>query len=100
MIRLSFVRRLKEALFASGRRLCFCALLSGYQVSAGSYETPAAPCKCQKWTFSSVGQSIRLITGRSGVRVPEGPPKQYNPNLVPIGHGFGFIVSMEEIEGW
>ena len=24
--------------------------------------------------FSSVGQSIRLITGRSGVRVPVGPP--------------------------
>ena len=24
--------------------------------------------------FSSVGQSNRLITGRSGVRVPEGPP--------------------------
>ena len=28
------------------------------------------------------------------------PPKQYNPNLVPIGHGFGFIVLMEEIEDW
>ena len=26
--------------------------------------------------------------------------KQYNPNLVPIGHGFGFIVLMEEIEDW
>ena len=26
------------------------------------------------WAFSSVGQSNRLITGRSGVRVPEGPP--------------------------
>ena len=26
------------------------------------------------WIFSSVGQSNRLITGRSGVRVPEGPP--------------------------
>ena len=26
--------------------------------------------------------------------------KQYNPNLLPIGHGFGFIVSMEEIEDW
>lgn len=25
---------------------------------------------------------------------------QYNPNLVPIGHGFGFIVLMEEIEDW
>ena len=26
------------------------------------------------WAFSSVGQSIRLITGRSRVQVPEGPP--------------------------
>ena len=24
------------------------------------------------------------------------PPKQYNPNLVPIGHGFGFIVFIKE----
>ena len=27
------------------------------------------------WTFSSVGESNRLITGRSWVRVPEGPLK-------------------------
>ena len=26
------------------------------------------------WAISSVGQSSRLITGRSGVRVPDGPP--------------------------
>ena len=26
------------------------------------------------WAFSSVGQSNRLITGRSRVRTPEGPP--------------------------
>ena len=31
------------------------------------------------WAFSSVGQSIRLITGRSRVQVPEGPPfTQFN----------------------
>ena len=29
--------------------------------------------KCEVWTISSVGESIRLITGRSGVRVPDGP---------------------------
>ena len=29
--------------------------------------------KREKWTFSSVGESNRLITGRSRVRVPEGP---------------------------
>lgn len=27
-------------------------------------------------------------------------PKQYNPNLLPIGHGFGFIVFIEEVEDW
>ena len=43
-----------------------------------------------KRTFSSVGQSIRLITGRSGVRVPEGPPLKDNPNtLFFIGTLFG-----------
>ena len=25
------------------------------------------------------------------------PPKQYNPNLLPIGHGFGFIVCTDEV---
>lgn len=37
---------------------------------------------------------------RTGVRLPSAPPKQYNPNLVPIGHGFGFIVFIEEVEDW
>ena len=31
----------------------------------------------------------------TGVRLPSSPPKQYNPNLVPIGHGFGFILLYE-----
>ena len=30
------------------------------------------------WAFSSVGQSSRLITGWSWVRVPEGPPIHNN----------------------
>ena len=37
---------------------------------------------------------------RSGVRLPLSPPNQYNPNLYPIGDGFGFIVYIEEIEDW
>ena len=37
---------------------------------------------------------------RSAVRSRLSPPKQYNPNLVPIGHGFGFIVFVEEVEDW
>ena len=32
------------------------------------------------WAFSSVGYSNRLITGRSRVRVPEGPPTK-KPNV-------------------
>ena len=27
-------------------------------------------------------------------------PNQYNPNLYPIGDGFGFIVHIEEIVDW
>jgi len=42
----------------------------------------------------------QLAVMRSAVRPRLSPPKQYNPNLVPIGHGFGFIVLMEEIEDW
>ena len=34
------------------------------------------------------------------VKFPASPPMQYNPNLVPIGHGFGFIVFIEEVEDW
>ena len=33
-------------------------------------------------TISSVGQSSRLITGRSGVRVPDGPPVYLIPHLI------------------
>ena len=39
------------------------------------------------------------LEGCSSLSTPA-PPLQYNPNLVPIGHGFGFIVLMEEIEDW
>ena len=41
-----------------------------------------------------------LAVMRSAVRSRLFPPKQYNPNLLPIGHGFGFVVLMEEIEDW
>ena len=40
--------------------------------------------RCDKWT--------------NAVRVRYAPPKQYNPNLRPIGQEFGFIVFIEEIE--
>ena len=36
------------------------------------------PDNSQKWAFSSIGQSNRLITGRLGVRVPKGPPFLFN----------------------
>ena len=38
---------------------------------------PKGNATCYAGAFSSVGQSSRLITDRSGVRVPEGPPKKY-----------------------
>jgi len=37
---------------------------------------------------------------RSAVQSRLSPPNQYNPNLYPIGNGFGFIVYIEEIEDW
>ena len=45
-----------------------------------------------------VARNVRNV--EVGVRLPYAPPKQDNPNLRPIGHGFGFIVLMEEIEDW
>ena len=38
------------------------------------YQTEVMCFRLFIWANSSVGQSIRLITGRSGVRVPVGPP--------------------------
>lgn len=35
-----------------------------------------------RWALSSVGQSYRLITGWSGVRIPEGPPKKERSKFV------------------
>jgi hypothetical protein len=47
-------------------------------------------------TAKVIGTTLeRCSTGRGTA-----PPEQYNPNLVPIGHGFGFIVLMEGIEDW
>ena len=40
---------------------------------------PPASASEAQWAFSSVGQSGRLITGWSGVQVPEGPPDVCGP---------------------
>ena len=50
-------------------------------------------------TFDTTNRS-QLAVMRSAVRSRLSPPKQYNPNLLPISHGFGFVVLMEEIEDW
>ena len=50
------------------------------------------------FTFNLSGQNTSTIEC-SDIR-GTAPPKQYNPNLVPIGHGFGFIVFIEEVEDW
>ena len=39
-------------------------------------------CKQFIWALSSVGQSARLITGWSRVRIPEGPPKSPYSSMV------------------
>ena len=38
--------------------------------------------------------------GGRPVRTLPAPPNQYNPNLYPIGDGFGFIVYIEDIVDW
>ena len=49
---------------------------------SGVRDPPPRPyTSLQTWAFSSVGQSNRLITGRSGVRVPEGPPNSYDTEI-------------------
>ena len=49
------------------------------QWAAGS--NPATPTNLiEMWAISSVGQSIRLITGRSWVQVPDGPPINFIVN--------------------
>lgn len=42
----------------------------GGQVAGSKPATPTKKC----WTVSSVGQSIRLLIGRSRVRIPNSPP--------------------------
>ena len=37
-------------------------------------------------------ESVRFASERSRVRIPLGPPNKKNPNLFPIGEGFGFFV--------
>ena len=37
-------------------------------------------------------ESVRFASERSRVRIPPGPPNKRNPNLFPIGEGFGFFV--------
>ena len=37
-------------------------------------------------------ESVRFASERSRVRIPPGPPNKKNPNLFPIGEGFGFFV--------
>ena len=47
-------------------------------------------------------KDVRLLhlRYRSLYRYMSADTKQYNPNFLPIGDGFGFIVFMEEIEDW
>ena len=48
-------------------------LICNQQVIGSSPIIGFVPFRDKVWTFSSVGESNRLITGRSWVRVPEGP---------------------------
>ena len=38
-----------------------------------------------------LGSSVNDV----GVQVPSAAPNDYNPNLIPIGDGFGFVVFID-----
>ena len=44
------------------------------------------------------GQTVNLLAMPSVVRIHPPPPYLRNPNLIPIGDGFGFLVYIEDIE--
>ena len=46
-------------------------------------------------TFNISGDNTRTLTGSDIERYA--PPKQHNPNLFPIGDGFGFVVYLDNI---
>ncbi len=43
------------------------------------------------------GQTVNLLAMPSVVRIHLPPPRLRNPNLIPIGNGFGFLVYIEDI---
>ena len=45
-------------------------------------------------------EKVKGMIFRTRVRIPPSPPQRDNPNLYPIGHGFGFLVYIEEIADW
>ena len=50
--------------------------------------------KMNKGVFPSGqwGQTVNLLLSASVVRIHPRPPNKKNPNLFPIGEGFGFFV--------
>ncbi len=64
--------KLRKASFADVAQLAE-QLICNQQVIGSSPIIGFVPLRDIIWTFSSVGQSNRLITDRSWVRVPEGP---------------------------
>ena len=51
-------------------------------------------CKKNMGVFPSGqwGQTVNLLLSASVVRIHPRPPNKRNPNLFPIGEGFGFFV--------
>ena len=43
------------------------------------------------------GQTVNLLLNASVVRIHPRPPNQKNPNLFPVGEGFGFFVFLGEL---
>ena len=56
--------------------------------------------RLQNWSFDVDANRETLAAqgfGRRGVRYSAPPPKDKNPNLVPIGNGFGFVLYFDKI---
>ena len=46
------------------------------------------------------GQTVNLLSTTSMVRIHLPPPKHKNPNLLPIGNGFGFLIYLNDLKNY
>ena len=80
--------------------------LAKVEVASSSLVSRSTRTYCSCSRFFPYAPVMELVDMRDlgsrasgvGVRVPSGAPKQYNPNLFPIGEGFGLFVYFDRYE--